>query len=114
MVKKSILIVDDDPFILSLFSRIFERNGYGTETAEIGRAALAKISNQIYDVALIDVGLPDMVGLELLQSLPSRTKKIVLTSAFSEADQKRAQTEGADAFLLKPVKLEELLALIAA
>ena len=110
---KRVLIVDDDKSILRLFALILQRKGYSTDTAETGKEAMEKIGSQSYDVALIDVVLPDMVGLDLLRSIPSGTKKIVMTGAVSEDHEKRAQSEGADAYLLKPIKLEDLLQLIA-
>jgi DNA-binding response OmpR family regulator len=109
---KMILIVDDDKSILRLFTLILQRKGYSTDTAETGKEALEKISSNSYDVALIDIVLPDMSGLDLLRSIPSRTKKIMITGAASEENQRRAQSEGADAYLLKPVKPEKLLQMI--
>ncbi|MDQ1279139.1 MAG: hypothetical protein QG670_399 [Thermoproteota archaeon] len=109
---KRILIIDDDRSILRFFKLILERNGYAADTAATGREALEKIENQFYDVALIDVVLPDMTGLDLISKFPSRTKKIVVTGAFSEENVKRARTDGAEDYLLKPVKPELLLQLI--
>ena len=113
MDNKRILIIDDDKSILRFFTLILQRKGYSTDTAETGKEALEKISRQSYDVVLIDVILPDMNGLDLLKRFPPNTKKIVMTGAVSDENQKRAQTEGADAYLLKPVKPEELLQIIA-
>ena len=113
MDAKRVLIVDDDKSILRFFTLILQRKGYSTDTAETGKEALEKISHQSYDVALIDVVLPDMNGLDLLKRFPPNTKKIVMTGAVSDDNQKRAQTEGADAYLLKPVKHEKLLQTVA-
>ena len=110
---KRVLIVDDDKSILRFFTLILQRKGYLTDTAETGKEALEKISSQFYDVALIDVVLPDMNGLDLLKRIPSNTKKIVMTGAASEENYKKAQTEGVDTYLLKPIKPEELLRIIA-
>ena len=62
---------------------------------------------------MIDVVLPDTTGFNLLKSIPSKTKKIVMTGAVSEENKKRAQTEGADVYLLKPIKPNELLQIMA-
>ena len=113
MNTKRVLIVDDDKLIVRFFSLILRGKGYVTDTAETGREALTKISNQTYDVALIDVVLPDTNGLNLLQRIPAQTKKIVMTGTVSEENHQRAQTEGADAYLLKPIKPEMLLQTIA-
>ena len=112
MNNKRVLIVDDDKSILRIFTLILQRKGYSTDTAETGKEALEKTNSQFYDVALIDVVLPDINGLDLLKRMPHKTKKIVITGATSEENQKRAQIEGADAYLLKPIKLEELLQII--
>ena len=113
MDAKRVLIIDDDKSILRFFTLILQGKGYLTDTAETGKEALEKISNQPYDVILIDVVLPDINGLNLLTSIPSNTKKIVITGSVSDENQKRAQTEGADAYLLKPVKPANLLQTVA-
>ena len=113
MDAKRVLIIDDDKSIQRFFTLILQRKGYGTDSAETGKEALEKISHQSYDVALIDVVLPDMNGLDLLKSFPPNTKKIVITGTSSNETYKRAQTEGADAYLLKPIKPEKLLQTIA-
>ena len=112
MDTKRVLIVDDDKSFLRFFVLILQRKGYRTDTAETGNKALEKISSQVYDVALIDVVLPDTNGLELLRRIPTKTKKIVMTGAASDENRKRAQNEGADAYLLKPIKPEKLLQII--
>jgi two-component system response regulator VanR len=113
MDNRRVLIIDDDKSTLRFFTLILQRKGYSVDVVETGKEALEKISSQFYDVALIDVVLPDMNGLELLKSIPSNTKKIVMTGATSEENHTRAQTEGADAYLLKPIKPEKLLQIIA-
>jgi len=113
MDNKSVLIVDDDKSILRFFMLVLQRKGYKTDTAETGKEALEKINSQFYDVALIDVVLPDMNGLDLLKRIPPKTKKIVMTGTASEENHKRAQTEGANVYLLKPIRPEELLQIIA-
>ncbi|HJW31281.1 MAG TPA: response regulator, partial [Saprospiraceae bacterium] len=69
MQGKSILIVDDDRSILRTFSRILQRAGFQTETAESGKEAQSKIQAKNYDVALIDVILGDSNGLDLLPKI---------------------------------------------
>ncbi len=108
-LEKRVLVVEDDRFILQLFKLILQRKGYVVDTVQTGNEALRKLSNQSYAVALIDISLPDMVGLDLLKCIPAATKKIIVTGDDSEDYQRRAQAEGADAYLLKPVHPEELL-----
>jgi len=105
---KRVIIIDDDKNILSIFTSILKRKGYIVDTAESGKEALEKISREQYDVALVDVVLPDANGLDLLGSIPSETKKIVITGTQREEGLRKATSEGAYAYLLKPVKPEKL------
>ena len=103
---KSILIVDDDRSILRTFTRILQRAGFDTETAENGKEALIKIQTKNYDIALIDVILGDSNGLDLLpriQETSPKTIKIVMTGADTSEKKDEACRNGADAFLTKPV-----------
>jgi len=103
---KSVLIVDDDRSILRTFTRILQRAGFNTETAENGKEALVKIQTKNYDIALIDVILGDSNGLDLLpriQETSPKTIKIVITGADTSEKKDEACRNGADAFLTKPV-----------
>ena len=103
---KSILIVDDDRSILRTFTRILQRAGFDTETAENGKEALVKIHTKNYDIALIDVILGDSNGLDLLPRIREtspKTIKIVMTGADTSEKKDEACRNGADAFLTKPV-----------
>ena len=109
---KSALLVDDDKAILRTFSRILQRAGFSTETAESGKEALEKIQAKNYDVALIDVILGDSNGLDLLpkiQETSPKTVKIIMTGADSTEKKAEAHKNGADAYLTKPVSPEKLL-----
>jgi len=110
---KRVIIIDDDKNILRIFTLLLQRKGHTVDTAESGKEALEKIYREQYDVALIGVILPDTNGLDLLRSIPSGTKKIVITGAQREEGMRKAISKGADAFLPKPVKPEKLLQLIA-
>ena len=109
--EKRILVVDDDAGILRVFRHILEKEGYFVETAETGREALQKLQNEKFDVCLVDVRLPDMDGTDLLLNLGNNPQaiKIVITGYSSEEVGKKAADYGADDFLVKPVKPEELL-----
>jgi DNA-binding NtrC family response regulator len=113
MAGKRVLIIDDDKSILRLLTLILQRKGYSTDATETGREALEKLSHDTYDVALIDAVLPDMSGLDLLRSIPSQTKKVVITGVVSVENQRRARADGAYAYLLKPVRPGNLLQIIA-
>ena len=110
--KKRILVVDDDLNILKVFKSILEKEDYMVETADTGKEALKKIKKEKFDVWLIDVKLPDMEGTDLLKVSDSEAIKIVVTGFSSEEVGKRAADYGADDFLVKPVRPEELIATV--
>ena len=114
--RKSILIIDDDKSILNIFTRILEKQGYTTDTAETGQEALEKIETRSYDLALIDIKLPDTNGTDLLarinQTRPNMVK-IAITGFPSLEDASKVLDRGAAAYLVKPVKSEELISIIA-
>ncbi len=113
--KKTILVVDDDKSILRTFSRILQKSGYEIDTAETGKEAMEKTENRYYDLALVDIRLPDMDGTDLLAKLKKplqHTVKIMITGFPSLETGVKALDEGADAYLVKPVKPQELLILL--
>ena len=113
--KASILIVEDDANIRETLSAILQQKGYRTETAENGREAIQKSNAELFNLALLDINLPDMKGTRLLTtmhgSLP-RMVKIMVTGYPSLENAVEALNQGADAYVIKPVKSKKLLALI--
>ncbi len=113
--KKQIIVIDDDKSILRTFTRILQKCGYEIDVAETGKEAIEKSKKKRYDLALIDIRLPDMDGTDLLvktQQTMHGAIKIMITGFPSLETGVKALDEGADAYLVKPVKPEELLALI--
>ena len=113
--QKRILVIDDDKSILRAFTRLLQKNDYEVDVAETGKEALEKAETGHYNVALIDVRLPDMDGTDLLpkmQKTMHETVKIMITGFPSLENGVKALDEGADAYLVKPVRPEELLTLI--
>jgi len=113
--KRSVLIVDDDKSILRIFTLILQKQEYETDTAETGEEAMNKISDRPYDLALVDVKLPDIDGIDLLRRMNSTNPsmiKIVITGFASAEDGIKALDSGADAYLVKPVRPEELVRLV--
>ena len=106
-----ILIIDDDQNITRTFARILEKNGYKTDTAQTGLEAIQKTASKSFDVALVDICLPDMNGIDLLCKLGKRGEKMIkiVITGFPEMANGNARP---DAYLLKPVKPQELLSLI--
>ena len=113
--KKSILIVEDDKAILKSLKDILQSEGYSVDTAETGREAIQKSKEKFFNMALLDIKLPDMEGTKLLvtmhENLPKMVK-IMITGYPSVENAVEALNRGADAYIMKPVKPEKLLALI--
>jgi DNA-binding response OmpR family regulator len=110
--KGNILLVDDEEAILQIMSKILQKEGYTTATAETGRRAMEKIKNGSFDAVFIDLKLPDMKGLDLLRMIGAvrpTVKRIVLTgSVLAEAESKSLLQE-ADGLLTKPCTAQELV-----
>ena len=107
-----ILVVDDDERIVRTFQRILKKNGYQTDTARTGKEAIRKANGKTYDLALIDICLPDMSGMDLLDKLAdldSKMVKIIITGFPIMAPEESSK---AVACLVKPVKPEELISII--
>lgn len=112
---EKILIVDDDAALQESLVSILETEGYFIDTARTGREAEAKVKSTYYNLALLDIRLPDMTGIELLSrinNLSPRTKNLVLTGYPDTSSAIRAVNEKADAYLVKPFDPAELIDLI--
>jgi two-component system KDP operon response regulator KdpE len=107
-----ILVVEDDPGILRALRTNLSRHGFDVETAESGRQALDSYSLRAPDLILLDLGLPDIDGTEVLQQVRARagTPIVVLSVRGAERDKVNALNLGADDYLTKPFGVEELLA----
>lgn len=113
--KKTILIIDDDKYIQQVFTRILRKQGYLIDCAETGQEAIEKLQNKKYDLALIDVKLPDTNGTDLISKMHSmhpEMVKIAITGFPSLEDATKTIDRGAAAYLVKPVKSEELIRII--
>jgi two-component system nitrogen regulation response regulator NtrX len=113
--KKSILIVEDDEAIAQNLKDILQLEDYSVDTAETGQKAIQKSKAKFYNLALLDIKLPDMKGTKLLtamhENLPKMVK-IMVTGYPSLENAVEALNHGADAYVIKPVEPEKLLALI--
>ncbi|HEY3083638.1 MAG TPA: response regulator transcription factor [Chloroflexota bacterium] len=109
-----ILVVDDEPAILRVVTANLVRHGFQTETAQSGQQALRAYRQHAPDLILLDLGLPDMDGLEVIRAVRAQTSTpiIVLTVRGGEREKVAALDLGADDYLTKPFGLEELLARI--
>ena len=107
-----ILVVDDDESIRNTMKAILEDEGYIVDSAATGKEAIKKTEETIYNVALLDIRLPDMEGVELLKLIKEgvpRTRKIMVTGYPSMQNAVAALNKNADAYLIKPVEIENLL-----
>jgi len=110
-----ILLVDDEPRLSSFLVKGLKSNGFAVSTAEDGASALAKADDANFDLIILDLGLPDIDGLDVLAELRRREVKmpVVILSARDELRDKVGGLEGgADDYLTKPFRFEELLARI--
>ncbi len=116
MVRKSILIVDDDLGILKSFKDILEPQGYSVDTAETALEAVEKSKAHPYNLAIIDIKLRDIEGTDLLarvhEILP-RARKIMITGYPSLENAVDSVNFQADAYIIKPVSPENFLKVIA-
>jgi DNA-binding NtrC family response regulator len=110
-----ILVIDDEENIRRTISMTLEHAGYVVDTAENGKQAITKAEANFYNLALIDVRLPDMEGTELLTALKGTTPrmvKIILTGYPTLENAVKAINKGVDAYLIKPVNSDAMLKLI--
>jgi DNA-binding NtrC family response regulator len=110
-----ILVVDDDESIRSTVKAILEEEGYQVDLASTGQEAIQKTKENKYNVALLDIRLPDIEGVELLGLLKEgipRIRKIMVTGYPSIQNSVAAVNKRADAYLIKPVDPDNLLAVV--
>ena len=116
MNTKFILVVDDDKTILEGFKVLLETKKYKISTAENGREALEKVRKNFYNLALLDIKLPDMEGTDLLlefRQLNPEMKTIIVTGYSTRENAINSLNLGADGYLEKPVMPGRLLEIVA-
>jgi DNA-binding NtrC family response regulator len=110
--KPNILIIDDDEDILKTTTTLLSRKGYQTDTAKTGVDTIKKSKEKFFNLALIDIVLPDMKGAQLLTKLKPttpKTRKIIITGHASLDNAVEALNLGADAYIMKPIDPAKLL-----
>ena len=114
--RTSVLVVDDDPHLLKALRITLQAHGYAVETAADGGTALRAASHHPPDVMILDLGLPDLDGAEVLQELRrwSSLPVLVLSARHGSSDKVEALDAGADDYITKPFGLDELLARLRA
>ena len=110
-----ILVIDDDENIRKVLVAILTDEGYLVDSVGTAKGALEKTKKQFYNVALIDVRLPDMEGIELLTKFKPTTpkmRKIIITGYPTLQNAILAVNGGADAYIMKPFDVEKVLRII--
>jgi len=110
--KESILIVDDDKSTRDILSLTFRKKGYDTVTVASGAEAKEKLAEKFYNVALVDIRLPDMQGTDLLEPFNEMhpEMQVVLITGFSSLETAlQALDEGAAAYITKPLDMNDIL-----
>ena len=113
-IKDRILVVEDDKRISSFFKTVLESNRYDVIMASTGSEAYSLITSQCPDLVILDLGLPDMDGMNILRSVRewSSMPVIVVSARTHEKDKVEALDLGADDYITKPFGTSELLARI--
>jgi DNA-binding response OmpR family regulator len=112
--RRSVLVVEDSDVLRALMSRVFQREGFDVLSASTGPGGVEAAVTNRPDIVVLDVGLPDMNGLEVCRQLKSNAATaalpIVLVTGRDHVEDRRAGFRaGADAFLVKPVRIDDLV-----
>jgi len=103
---KSILLIEDDPFLIDIYSTKLKEEGYGVEVADDGEEALDKIKAHKPDLILLDIVLPNVNGWEILRRIKKeedlKNLKIIILSNLAEKEEvEKGMSSGADKYLVK-------------
>jgi DNA-binding response OmpR family regulator len=114
-VAEKILIVEDDSFIITFTSKVLKSQGYIVSTAMTGMDALNKIQASNYNLVLLDIGLPDMTGTEILKQIREINQDIIIImmTGNPQLDSSIDSVNyGADGYLIKPVNDTDLVEIV--
>lgn len=108
-----VLVIDDDPFMVQLASIVLESRGYLVSVADSGAAGLQWLAEPAPDLVLLDLGLPDVPGLEVLRRLRAvaswaGARILILTASEATDDIVKAKGHGAAGYLCKPIMPDTL------
>ena len=118
--SKTILFIEDDPFVVDMYKHVLTRAGYIVDVAYDGKVGYQKASTKHYDLLLVDIMIPEMTGIEVMEKLRGpdgkglgNTRVVVLTNLAQDEESRRALEAEADGYLIKaditPSKLVSLL-----
>jgi DNA-binding response OmpR family regulator len=111
----NVLVVDDDPEIQEMLSEILTNKGYSVKCVGTGKGAIAESFQQLYNLALIDIRLPDIEGIELLSKLRMTEPamiKIIITGNATLDNSIKAANKGIDGYVVKPFDPKKLISMI--
>lgn len=111
-MQANILVVEDDHSVRNLVSTTLQTHGYQFDAMINGESALLAMTSHHYDIILLDLGLPDQDGIDIIKTVRtfSVIPIIVLSARSSNEDKIAALDAGADDYLTKPFNIDELLA----
>jgi DNA-binding response OmpR family regulator len=112
--RRSVLVVEDDPDLLALVEMLLADAGHRVRTAPEGRAALARVEEELPGLILLDMRMPGMNGWDFARELRARHGSpcpIVVVTAAEDA-RRSAEAIGADGFIAKPFDIDEVLAIV--
>lgn len=107
-----ILVIDDDATVRRSLEAVLKEDGYKVDVAGNGKEAIAKSKATLYNIALVDLRLPDMDGIELLTAMREavpKMSKIIITGYPSLENAIEAVNRGADGYIVKPYTMEDLM-----
>jgi CheY-like chemotaxis protein len=110
--QTSVLIVDDDEFLAETFKMLLEESGFLVETAHNGNQAILMASHRRFNLAILDLKLPDITGDKLSKKLKEKNNEmsVILLSGYQEMIEDLDETQiGSDEVFLKPINPDELL-----
>ena len=113
--KARILVIDDDETITAVFRAGLKQEGFTVDVASTGKEAIEKSQGQFYNLALIDIRLPDMEGTKLLTEMKETTPKMrkVIVTGYPDLQNAIASVQkGADFYITKPTKIDELVKVV--
>ena len=111
LIKKHILVVDDDPPLRTLFQALLESYGFTSDTADNGGEAITKLTRESYDAVLLDYMMPEITGLTVLRHIQQRYPSMPVVMLTGHTDSQvavQALALGARACLYKPFDHREL------
>jgi CheY-like chemotaxis protein len=119
MKGRTVLVVDDEPDILFMLRMILELSGFVVSDASNGRQAIDAITAEVPDAVVLDIGLPDMSGWDVLERLRDdgtlRAERVVILSAHVSPDAARRAAEfGCGRFVSKPFRTDEIVGALEA